>query len=523
MDLKYLKNDLLAGVVVFFVAVPLCLGIAVASGAPPNAGLIAGIVGGIVIGFLSKSGVSVSGPAAGLVAIVIAGIASTGSLNAFFLAVFLAGILQIILGFAKAGSIAYYFPSSVIKGMLTAIGIIIILKQIPHFIGYDKDYEGDLSFFQQINGENSFSGLVNALGFFNTGVFITGFFSLMAIILWDKFKPAKLKVVPGALLGVLAGLLVNFLFKVFQMDHLAIQAEHLVNIPEISGISEATSLMTFPDFTQITNKEVWIVAVTLALVASIETLLTIEATDKIDPLKRVTPTNRELLAQGTGNMLSGLIGGLPITSVIVRSSANINSGGKTKTSTIFHGLLLLIGTLFFASQLNYIPLTSLAAILLVTGWKLANPKTFKAMFALKIDQWLTYIVTVVAIVFTDLLVGIFVGLTVSIIVILIRNLQNTHFITRESVNGSRHIKITLSEEVSFLNKASLLLTLDRISPDSKLIIDASDTFYIDYDVLEIIKEFVKDKAPGKNIDVKLKGFKETYGIVNNDLIDMKTT
>ncbi|MDZ7614070.1 MAG: SulP family inorganic anion transporter [Flavobacteriaceae bacterium] len=364
---------------------------------------------------------------------------------------------------------------------------------------------------------------MNAFGFLNMGVFITGFFSLLAIILWDKFKPGMLKIVPGALLGVVVGLLVNFLFKVFHLDHLSIQAEHLVNIPKISGLSEATSLMTFPDFTQITNKEVWIVAVTIAIVASIETLLTIEATDKLDPLKRVTPTNRELLAQGAGNTLSGLMGGLPITSVIVRSSANINSGGKTKTSTIFHGLLLLIGTLFFAGLLNYIPLTSLAAILLVTGWKLANPQTFKAMFSLKIDQWLTYIVTVVAIVFTDLLVGIMIGITVSIIVILIKNLQNTHFITRESVNGNKHLKIILSEEVSFLNKASVLLTLDRISPDSKLIIDASNTFYIDYDVLEVIKEFVNIKSKRKNIDVVLKGFKETYGIVNNDRIDMETT
>lgn len=523
MNLKYLKNDLLAGVVVFFVAVPLCLGISIASGTPPITGLIAGIVGGIAVGFLSKSGVSVSGPAAGLVAIVISGIASTGSLNAFFLAVFLAGILQIFLGLARAGTIAYFFPSSVIKGMLTAIGIIIILKQIPHFIGYDDNFEGDLAFFQHLNGENTFSGVINALGVFNSGVFIVGFISLLAIILWDKFKKGNLKVVPGALVGVVAGLLVNYLFKVFALENLSIQTEHLVNIPEISGLSQVTSLLSFPDFNQITNKEVWIVAITIALVASIETLLTIEATDKIDPLKRVTPTNRELMAQGVGNTLSGLIGGLPITSVIVRSSANINSGGKTKTATIFHGGLLLVGTVFFAGFLNYIPLTSLAAILLVTGWKLANPKTFQQMFALNIYQWLPYMVTVIAIVFTDLLTGIIIGLTVSIVVILIKNLQNTHFITRESIQGKRHLKIILPQEVSFLNKASLLITLDRISPDSSLVIDASDTFYIDYDVLEVIKEFVQDKSKRKNIDVVLKGFKEAYGIKNNDLIDMRTT
>ncbi len=522
MNQKYLKDDLLAGIVVFFVAVPLCLGIAVASGVPPISGLIAGIIGGIVIGFLSKSQVSVSGPAAGLVAIVLAGIISTGSLPAFFLAVFLAGILQFLLGLGRAGTIAYFFPSSVIKGMLTAIGIIIIMKQITHFIGYDADYEGDLSF-MQADGENTFSAFIKAFNYFHWGVALTGIISLLTIILWDKYKSGKLAVIPGALLGVVAGLIMNAIFKAMELNHLVILPEHLVNIPVVENLGGISDLLTFPDFGQISNKEVWLVAITIALVASIETLLTIEATDKIDPKKRVTPTNRELMAQGVGNSLSGLIGGLPITSVIIRSSANINSGGKTKTSSIFHGFLLLIGTVLLASLLNEIPLTSLAAILLVTGWKLANPKVFKEMFSLNIYQWLPFIVTVVAIVLTDLLIGIGIGIAVSVVFLLIKNLQNTHFIRTESQNGKRAIRIELTKEVSFLNKATMLITLDRIQPDSHLIIDASQTFYIDYDVLEVIKEFAYEKAPEKNINVELVGFKESYGIIPNKNIDLETT
>ncbi len=522
MNTKYLKDDLLAGIVVFFVAVPLCLGIALASGVPPISGLIAGIIGGLVIGFLSQSQVSVSGPAAGLVAIVLAGIASTGSLPAFFLAVFLAGILQFGLGLARAGTIAYFFPSSVIKGMLTAIGIIIIMKQITHFVGYDVDYEGDLSFWQE-DGENTFSAFIKAFNYIHPGVAVAGIVSLLTIVFWDKFKKGKAAIVPGALLGVVAGLLINALYKAMELENMIIYPEHLVNIPVLESASEIGKLLTFPDFSQIGNKEVWIVAITIALVASIETLLTIEATDKIDPQKRVTPTNRELMAQGAGNTLSGLIGGLPITSVIIRSSANINSGGKTKISSIFHGFLLLIGTLVLASFLNQIPLTSLAAILLVTGWKLANPKVFKEMFGLSIYQWLPFIVTVIAIVLTDLLIGIGIGIVVSIVFLLIKNLQNTHFITTRSKNGKKSIKIELTKEVSFLNKATMLITLDRIKPESSLIIDASNSFYIDYDVLEVIREFATIKAPEKNIEVELVGFKEEYGIIENEDINMETT
>ncbi len=522
MNTKFIKDDILAGIVVFFVAVPLCLGIAVASGVPPISGLIAGIIGGIVIGFVSKSQLSVSGPAAGLVAIVLAGIESTGGFQAFFLAVFIAGIFQFLLGLARAGTIAYFFPSSVIKGMLTAIGIIIIMKQFTHFIGYDTDYEGDLSFLQT-DGENTFSAFFNAFNHIHPGVALTGLASILAIALWDKYKKGSLKVLPGALMGVIVGLLFNSLFQAAGWENLIIRPEHLVNIPVIESASGVGELITFPDFSQIGNKEVWVLAITIALVASIETLLTIEATDKIDPMKRVTPTNRELLAQGIGNSISGLLGGLPITSVIVRSSASINSGGKTKLASIFHGIFLLLGTVLFAAFLNKIPLTSLAAILLVTGWKLANPKVFKSMFELSIYQWLPFIVSVFAIVFTDLLTGILIGITVSIVFLLIKNLQNTHFITTQSQNGKRAIRIELTKEVSFLNKATMLITLDRIKPDSHLIIDASQSFYIDYDVLEVIREFATVKAPERNIKVDLMGFKEHYGIIENENIDLETT
>jgi len=518
MDLKYIKNDLLAGVVVFFVAVPLCLGIAVASGAPPISGLLAGIIGGLVVGFISKSQVSVSGPAAGLVAIVLAGIASAGSLNAFFLAVFLAGIMQFLLGVARSGTIAYFFPSSVIKGMLVAIGIIIIMKQIPHFVGYDKDYEGDMSFFE-IGSGNTIDSLVKAFSFLNFSVFLVGIASIVVIIVWDKYKKGFLKVIPGALMGVITGVVLNLIFKAFNLQNLIIQAEHLVQIPKIQNFEDFKSVFVFPDFSAITNKEVWIVAITIALVASIESLLTIEATDKIDPLKRITPTNRELMAQGIGNTVSGLVGGLPITSVIIRSSASVASGGKTKLATIIHGFLLLVGTFALAALLNEIPLTSLAAILLVTGWKLANPKVFKSMFKLNIFQWLPFIVSVVAIVFTDLLIGIGIGMIVSLIIILYNNLRNKHFITREKEEGISHLKIKLPEEVSFLNKASMLLTLDRIKPESKITIDASKCFYIDYDVLEIIKEFALEKSKERNIEVNLKGFKDSYELnINKELL-----
>lgn len=512
MNKKYLKNDILASFVVFLVSVPLCLGIAVASGVAPISGLIPGIVGGILVGMLSKSQISVAGPAAGLVAIVLAGVISIGSLTGFFLAVVLAGFFQVIFGYLRMGTIAYYFPSSVIKGMLAAIGIIIILKQIPHLIGYDLDYEGDLDFFQ-MNEENTFSELFKACSFVSWKIAFSGILSILVIIVWDKYKPKKLKMIPGALLGTLLGLFLNMIFINLNITSLIITKEYMVNIPVIADLSEIGQLITLPDFSQFGNYYVWTVGVTLALVASLETLLTIEATDKIDPLKRVTPTNRELKVQGLGNMISGLVGGLPITSVIVRSSANVNSGGRTKTASVINGFLILFGTVLFAAFLNKIPLTSLAAILIVTGYKLVSPFNFKRMFKIGYDQFIPFIITIVATVFTDLLIGIGIGMVSSFTYILVKNLQNKHFEMSEKNDALHIVTITLPEEVSFLNKASILLTLDKVESKSMVIIDASNTFYIDYDVLEIIKEYQKEKAPQKKIKVSLKGFKKRYEIV----------
>lgn len=507
-----LKADVLAGFVVFLVAVPLCLGIALASGAPLFSGLIAGIIGGIVVGVISKSPLSVSGPAAGLTAISLSGIAKLGSFDLFILAIVLSGVIQLVLAALKAGSIAYYFPSNVIKGMLTGIGIIIILKQIPHLIGYDKDVEGDEAFLQT-DGQNTFSELTNMLNYIEPGAAIIGIVCLITIFIWDKYKPIKL--VPGALLAVILGVILNAAFMAFSLDVLVVNKSHLVNLPILSDTSDFANIIKFPDFGAITNKEVWIVALTLGIVASLETLLTIEATDKLDNKKRVTPTNRELLAQGIGNITSGLLGGLPITSVIVRSSANINSGAQTKLSTIIHGIFLLIGALFFATQLNAIPLASLAAILIATGWKLANPAVFKDMFAKTKYQYLPFIMTVVAVVFTDLLTGVMAGLAISIAFILIGNIKNSYYYKENTEKDRKVLTIMLAEEVSFLNKASIRMTLDKIPNGHTVIIDATHTDYIDHDVLEIIKEFQNIIAPEKNITLLLNGFKKEYPIADN--------
>ena len=509
------KRDLPAGIVVFLVAVPLCLGIALASGAPFFSGMIAGIVGGIVIGFISNSPLSVSGPAAGLTAVVLASITTLGAFETFLLAVVLAGVIQIILSLVKAGTIANYFPSTVIKGMLTAIGIIIILKQIPHAFGYDKDSEGDFTFLQT-DGENTFSALLKPFSHIDLGATLICLIAVAILILWEKpFIKKHVKLIPGGLVAVVTAVLLSeFVFS--NISILAIAQGHKVNVPVAKSFDDFLGFFTFPDFSQITNPEVYIIALTLAAVASIESLLCIEAVDKLDTEKRVTNTNRELAAQGIGNMLSGLIGGLPVTSVIVRSSANVNAQAKTKLSTIFHGVLLLVCVAFIPVALNKIPLSALAAILLVTGYKLCNPKVFKNMFKNGKYQWVPFVITVVAIVFTDLLTGVGIGLVVSVSAILIGNFKNSYFFHKENHHEGDAILIHLSEEVSFLNKASIRETLDQLPENSTVIIDAFDCQYIDFDVLEIIREFKDEKAPLKSINCKTVGFKEEYKIANTD-------
>ncbi len=509
-----LKYDLPSGLVVFLVALPLCLGISLASGAPFFSGIIAGIIGGMIIGAISNSQLSVSGPAAGLVAVVLGAISSLGSFEAFLVAVVLSGFMQIALGLLKAGVIANYFPSNVIKGMLSGIGIIIILKQIPHALGYDRDNEGDFDFLQ-LDGENSITSLFSAVQHVDIGATLIAIIGMAVILLFETSALKKVsKIVPGGLAAVIVSVLVSeYIFK--HIPLLAISSTHLVNVPVPNSVEDFKALVTFPDFTNIMSPPVWIVAMTITAVASIETLLCIEAIDKLDPQKRITSTNRELIAQGIGNAFSGLIGGLPITSVIVRSSANLNANAKTKLSTIFHGFLLLASVLLIPSLLNKIPLAALASILLFTGYKLAKPSIFKGMFANGKYQWIPFLITVLAVVFLDLLKGVGIGLMVSIVYILTGNLKNSYYFHREGYERGETIKIRLSEEVSFLNKASLRETLDHLPEESKVIIDATNTTYIDFDVIELIKEFKEIKAPLKNIDCELVNFKDIYQINSN--------
>lgn len=507
---KYVKTDLLSGMVVFLVALPLCLGIALASGAPLFSGIIAGIVGGIVVGFLSNSQLSVSGPAAGLTAIVLAAITSLGDYETFLVALVLAGAIQVILGFAKAGTISNYLPSNVIEGMLTAIGIIIILKQLPHAIGYDVDHEGDFFFIEKGIGHNSFSSIIDAINFSHLGAIIISAVSLVILIAWTKVPALKnLKAVPGALVAVVVGVIINETFRATG-SNLTISQEHLVNLPTPANFNEFIGQFASPNFSAISNTNVWVVAATIAAVASIETLLCIEASDKMDPLKRFTNTNTELKAQGIGNLLSGLLGGIPMTSVIVRTSANVNSGARTKVSAIAHGLFLLIAVLAIPSILNKIPLACLAAILLMIGYKLASPSVFKHMWHNGKYQFVPFIVTVIAVVFTDLLKGVGIGMVVSIFYILRANLKVAYFFKKEDHHEGETVNIELAQEVSFLNKAAIKQTLVHMPENSTLIIDATNSVYIDYDVIQLIQDFLKVGSLDKNVKVTLIGFKEEY-------------
>ena len=507
-----LKSDFPASIVVFFVALPLCLGIALASGAPLFSGLIAGIIGGIVVGALSGSKIGVSGPAAGLAAIVLTSIGTLGGFENFLVAVVLGGIIQLIFGLLRAGVIGYYFPSSVIKGMLTGIGIIIILKQIPHFIGYDADPEGDFAFFQ-VDGQNTFSEIINSINSIQPGSALIGLIGLAILLLWENVLAKKAKifqVIQGPLVAVVAGIV--FFVATGSNSTLGISSTHLVSVPVPEDFSSFLSQFSFPNFAAITNLEVWVVAFTIALVASLETLLCVEATDKLDPHKNVTPTNRELLAQGAGNVISGLIGGLPITQVIVRSSANIQSGGRTKMSAIIHGFFLLISVILIPNLLNMIPLSVLAAILLVVGFKLAKPGLFKTMYNLGWKQFVPFIVTVLGIIFTDLLVGIGLGLLVGIIVILFKSYQNSHFLHKEGEDMHKGlVKMTLAEEVTFFNKGAILKELDRLPHDTNFELDVTNTKYLDNDIVEILDDFIL-KAEERNISIKLVSQK---GIVEN--------
>lgn len=497
---KNLKSDIPASIVVFFVALPLCLGIALASGAPLFSGLIAGIVGGIVVGAFSGSAIGVSGPAAGLAAIVLVAISTLGGFENFLLAVLLGGIIQVAFGVLKAGVIGYYFPSSVIKGMLTGIGIIIVIKQIPYFFGFDKTLAANASFTEMFNYISPGATLVACVG-------------LAILIIWNVWL-SKLHKVFQIVQGPLVAVAVGIIYYIMTKDNStwSIDQSMLVSVPTPEDLSSFLGQFSSPNFDQITNPQIWITAFTIALVASLETLLCVEATDKLDPRKRVTPTNRELIAQGSGNIISGLIGGLPITQVIVRSSANIQSGGRTKASAIIHGFLLLISVLIIPTLLNKIPLAVLAAVLFIVGYKLAKPALFVTIYKQGWKQFIPFIVTILGIIFTDLLVGIGLGLAVGIFVILIKSYQNSHFLhIEDKSNGAQKLKMTLAEEVTFINKGAILNELEQIAADTKLEIDVRKTRFLDYDIIEILDDFSL-KAKNRNINITLISER---GTVNN--------
>lgn len=496
--LKNLRSDIPSSIVVFLVALPLCLGVALASNAPLFSGIIAGVIGGVVIGSLSGSQLSVSGPAAGLTAIVSAAILKLPSFETFLLAVVLCGVLQIVLGFIKAGVIGDYIPNSVIKGMLAAIGLILILKQFPHLIGYDADYVGDETF-TQVNNENTFTAIAHAFRAVTPVALLIGVVGLGFQIFWEHFTAGKkgfIRLIPAPLIVVLLAVGINLAFS---GSGSALKAGHLVSIPVAGSAGEFLSLFTFPDWSQLTNTTVWITAVTLALVASLETLLSIEAIDDLDPYQRVTNKDRELKAQGVGNLVSGLVGGLPITSVIVRSSANVNAGAQSKLSTIFHGTLLLLCVAFIPVVLNQIPLAALAAILIYTGFKLAKPALFKMYYKKGWDQFLPFVITIIAILLTDLLRGVFIGIGVGLIFVLRSNFRSAVFV----VNDSMNYLFRLRKDVSFLNKPIVKSKLEQVPEGSYVLIDASRADFIDRDVVEVIEDFMLH-APLKNIRVELR-------------------
>lgn len=498
-----LKADLPASVVVFFVAIPLCLGIALASGAPLISGLIAGMVGGVVVGTLSGSPLGVSGPAAGLAVIVLTAIQQLGAFDIFLAAVVLAGVIQLILGFIKAGIVAYYFPSSVIRGMLAGIGVVIFLKQIPHAFGYDQDPEGDFAF-RQLDGETTFSTLVSMLERISPGPLIIATLALVVLILWETrwIKGRKiLSLVPGPLIVVLSGALLGVLFR--SSESFALSSDQLVGVPIVDGVDGIVGMLTFPDFTALTNSTVYTTAVILAVVASLETLLCVEATDKLDPQKRVTPTNRELKAQGVGNVVSGLLGGLPLTQVIVRSSANIQAGGRTKLSAVIHGFLLMISVFALPTVLNLIPLAALAAVLLVVGYKLAKPSLFAKMFREGPSQSIPFIVTVGGIVFIDLLIGLALGLAAAVLGLLFENYRLPFRMNSQS-GDAKHFRITLAQHVTFLNKANIVSALTAIPDGSTVEIDASESTFVHADVVEIVDDFVAG-AEARDIEVHVEG------------------
>jgi MFS superfamily sulfate permease-like transporter len=501
VSFKSWRVDLPASIVVALVALPLCLGVALASGAPLFSGLIAGIVGGIVVGFLSKSPLSVAGPAAGLTVIVLDAITTLQRYEVFLLAVVIAGVLQLGFALSRAGFLAEFVPSSVITGMLAAIGLILILKQIPHAVGYDADYEGSLEF-SQADGQNTFSALFNTLtGAVSIGAVIIALLSLIFLFWWDAKKPKQgpLRFLPGPLVVVVLGIGLNLLFGAVA-PALAIQQSHLVQVPVAESFAQFTSFFSTPDFTAIGNGAVWTTALTLAIVASLESLLSVTAVDELDPKRRITPKNWEMMAQGGGNIVSGLIGGLPVTSVIVRSSANVDSNADSKLSTMLHGFWLLLSVLLIPMVLNLIPLSALAAVLIATGYKLTKPKLFVDRWKQGWTQFVPFVATIAAILRTDLLIGIVIGLGVGFVFVVARNFRTAITFACDEED----CLIRARRNLYFIHKHELQKSLLKVPDNSNLLIDLSSTNYVDLDNIDIINAFIKG-APYRNINVVVRG------------------
>lgn len=503
---NFLKHDGPAGVVVFLVALPLCLGIALASNAPLFSGIIAGVIGGLVVSVLSGSQVSVSGPAAGLAVVVATAIQTTGSFRAFLLAVALAGVIQFLFGILRLGPIADYVPNSVIKGMLAAIGVVIILKQIPHALGRDKDYEGDFSFLE-LGGMNTLSDIAEAVASASLGAILISGASLLLLLAWEKLATRGVKLfqtVPGPLAVVGLGIATNQLLGVIAPSLQLVDAEHLVNLPVFSSLAEFTQSFTTPDFSAITNQKVWIAAITIAVVASLETLLSLEAADRLDPYKRISPTNKELRAQGVANLLSGLIGGLPITSVVVRTSANVYAGARTWMSSFLHGALLLASVLLIPGVLRLTPLASLAAILIVIGFKLTKPRLYLAMYRLGWDQFVPFIVTVLAVVFSDLLTGVLIGIACGAFFVIRTNHRDAITV----VNDGENYLIRFTKDASFVNKSEFRNKLRQLPEGARVWIDGTRALFIDHDIFEVVEDFRK-MAPYKGIQIELKNWESS--------------
>ncbi|MGQ3012350.1 MAG: SulP family inorganic anion transporter [Flavobacteriales bacterium] len=496
-------KDIPASIVVFLVALPLCLGIASASEAPVISGLIAGVIGGIVVGSISNSNVSVSGPAAGLTTIVLASISELGAFDIFLISVFIAGLLQIVFGLLRLGFLAQFVPNSVIKGMLAAIGIILILKQIPHAVGYDRDFEGDFAF-EQPDKHNTLSELWYMLDFVSYGAIIIAVLSLAILLIWELKALKKylfFQVIPGALIVVLLGIGLNEYFHLYMPQfYLDITGKHVVDVPVFSAPLDFFTGLTMPAFSNIGNPQVWIIAVELALVATLESLLSIEATDKIDPYNRITSPNRELLAQGTGNAVSGLLGGIPVTAVIVRSSANINAGARSKLSAILHGVFLLLSVLFLTPFLNRIPFASLAAVLLMVGYKLTKPSLFVNEYKRGWNSIIPFVVTIVAILFTDLLKGICIGLLTGLFFVIRSNYQHAV----EASRAGKNTIIRFNKDIFFTHKARIKRELLQVSDGGELLLNAEKISFIDKDVLELLREFA-ESCPGRGIQVRYQG------------------